>query len=126
MNYNFYAAQIGLGNLPADFDQWDMAGMGGWTLAHCAANRRRNRLPVTFDQWGLTDDSGLSVLKYLLSNKADYISAALVGWAEKKPLCREDVDWEVFKKELPEIYQKYTVDEAFDDEVNAVQQVHLL
>jgi hypothetical protein len=45
-------------------------------------------------------------------------------WRKERPLCRIDVDWMVFKIELPEIYSKYAVSEALDDVI--VQEACLL
>ena len=46
-------------NLPADFDQWDLATPSGWTVAHEAA--QWGCLPDGFDQWALVDDRGRTV-----------------------------------------------------------------
>jgi hypothetical protein len=46
-------------NLPASFDQWQLATQDGWTVAHEAA--RRGCLPADFDQWDLTDTYGTKV-----------------------------------------------------------------
>jgi hypothetical protein len=99
------------GNLPADFDQWGIANKDGYTVAHEAAHY--GRLPVSFSQWSLNDSRGLTVLGQLLiaakSNK--FVSR----WREERPLCKTDADWIVFKKELPEIYQKYTINGYMPD-----------
>jgi hypothetical protein len=99
------------GWLPADFDQWGLTDDDGWTVAHEAAHY--GRLPVSFSQWSLNDSRGLTVLGQLLiaakSNK--FVSR----WREERPLCKTDADWIVFKKELPEIYQKYTINGYMPD-----------
>ena len=48
------------GQLPTDFDQWQIADKEGWTIAHEAAYF--DHLPLDFDQWDLMDDHfGLTV-----------------------------------------------------------------
>lgn len=47
------------GKLPSDFNQWDLKGPEGISIAHIAA--ASNTLPPNFSQWNLETDSGLSV-----------------------------------------------------------------
>jgi hypothetical protein len=102
------------GHLPADFNQWTLADKNGRTVAHVAARFRH--LPDNFDQWGLSNDKGRTVLECLLpfSVSADP-DPHMSRWGKERPLCKTDADWEIFKKELPEIYQKYTVSECMLD-----------
>jgi hypothetical protein len=48
------------GTLPKDFDRWEIAYNGGWTVAHEAA-RLRN-LPEDFKRWNLIDNRGRTVM----------------------------------------------------------------
>jgi hypothetical protein len=102
------------GMLPSDFDQWELADKTGCTVAHLAATY--GSLPADFDRWGLADNDGVSVLGQLMRPRDAYFWINFMEeWKVEKPLCRAEGDWEVFKKELPEIYRKYAVDESFDD-----------
>ena len=47
------------GNLPQNFDRWDLKDEWGISVAHVAA--KHGHLPPDFDQWGLKDGFGLSV-----------------------------------------------------------------
>jgi hypothetical protein len=94
------------GCLPIDFIQWDPTDDEfGWTVGHTAATD--GHLPADFDQWGLADNDGLTILSQLLL--FPHLDKHLSRWERERPLCRADADWDVFKKELPEIYTKYTV-----------------
>jgi hypothetical protein len=101
------------GHLPADFNQWTLADNDGWTVAHTAATY--GHLPADFNQWGLVNNDGLTVLRQLLlsSAKSDKYTAR---WEKEGPLCKTDADWEVFKIELPEIYQKYSISGCMPDD----------
>jgi hypothetical protein len=79
-----------------------LADESGWTVAHSAADE--GLLPEDFDQWGLTDKGGVSVLSCLLHTLGE-----LARWDTSRPLCKTAADWEVFKKELPEVYSKYSI-----------------
>jgi hypothetical protein len=59
--YDEYEKLAKVGMLPADFDQWQLADMQGWTVAHIAALYRH--LPDNFKQWGLAsaDNDGWTV-----------------------------------------------------------------
>jgi hypothetical protein len=70
-------------------------------------------LPEDFDQWGLTDENGKTVLSYISSGIQ--LDEYVTRWEKKRPLCKTDADWEVFKQELPEIYQKYTISDCMLD-----------
>jgi hypothetical protein len=107
--------------LPADFDQWELVSETGWTVGHEAA--RHEHLPEDFNQWGLPNKKNESILKCTLL-RASCIKFT-EKWETEKPLCKTSADWEVFKKELPEIYQKYTVVELLDD-VDATSEMPLL
>jgi hypothetical protein len=97
--------------LPETFNQWTLANKDGWAVAHVAA--QWGHLPKNFDQWGLINNAGMTVLSclFLSDQSGEYISR----WRKERPLCRESADWEVFKKELPEIYRKYAVNECMFD-----------
>jgi hypothetical protein len=102
------------GSLPDKFDQWDMVDNDGRPVAHIAAEY--GHLLVGFNQWGLSDKSGTSVLGYLcFCGQSDKYAAR---WWKERPLCRTDTDWEVFKKELSEIYQKYAISDHMLDADN--------
>jgi hypothetical protein len=111
------------GYLPEGFDQWGMADSTGWAVAHTAAYHEL--LPVNFSQWGLVDNDGMMTVlrRLLLGGQSDeYLSR----WEKGKPLCKADTDWEVFKTELPEIYQKYSISECMldvDNDQEALQEV---
>jgi hypothetical protein len=110
------------GHLPDNFDQWDMADKDGATVAHSCA--RWGHLPAGFDQWGLANNDGLTVLCQLLlstTRQDKYVTR----WEKKGPLCKTDIAWNAFKTALPEIYQKYTVVELFDD-IDTAHEVHLI
>jgi hypothetical protein len=137
------------GHLPADFDQWGLANGNGWTVAHSTARwshlpahfgqwdltdrdgqavahvaARHGFLPVSFSQWSLVDNGGLTVLGQLLSN-ITRLDKYVARWEKERPLCKTDVDWMVFKKELPEIYQKYSISECMldtDNDQEALQE----
>jgi hypothetical protein len=112
------------GYLPADFSQWSMADNKGFTVAHHAAIL--GDLPVNFNQWGLVTKENESVLRSLLSRK--YCIKFMEKWMTEKPLCRTIGDWEVFKAELPEIYQKYTISDHMlnaDNDHGALQRAFL-
>jgi hypothetical protein len=94
------------GYLPDDFDQWELLNINGWTVAHVAAAYKH--LPANFSRWGLVSNDGQTVLSYFL------LASPETRW-ERKPLCKTDADWEVFKRELPEIHQKYTIGECMLD-----------
>jgi hypothetical protein len=47
------------GTLPPDFDQWELAGENGWTVAHSAAEY--GHLPKAFDRWNLAVCNGWTV-----------------------------------------------------------------
>jgi hypothetical protein len=102
------------GHLPAHFSQWGLMDEDGRTVVHVAVIWKH--LPVDFDQWSLTNNRGLTVLAQLLigAQSDEYVAR----WEKEKPLCKTDADWEVFKKELPEIYQKYSISECMLDADN--------
>jgi hypothetical protein len=100
------------GLLPAGFEQWSLAGKEGWTVAHVAA--MNDILPADFDQWGLADDKERTVLRQLLLSSTR-LDKYVARWGKEKPLCKTEVDWRIFKKELPEIYQKYSISECMLD-----------
>jgi len=47
------------GHLPPDFDRWDLADNDGYTVAHVAAES--GHLPSGFDRWDLADKRGRTV-----------------------------------------------------------------
>jgi hypothetical protein len=106
------------GDLPVNFDQWELVTHGGWTVAHEAT--QWDHLPDHFDRWGLTDDNGLSVLGYFLMSQTSHTDPSvefkfMSKWSAEKPLCKTEADWDVFRTELPEIYRKYAIIGIFDD-----------
>jgi hypothetical protein len=105
--YYDYVEQTISGTLPPNFNQWQLATKRGWTVAHVAA--KYGHLPADFDQWGLVDNGGLTVLRLLLLSIAESSDKHTTRWGKERPLCKTSEDWEVFKKELPEIYMKYTI-----------------
>jgi hypothetical protein len=119
------------GYLPVDFNQWALADKEGWTVAHEAAEC--GHLPVDFDQWGLADNKERPVLRALLfiPKAVNHVVSAksdkhMSRWGKERPLCKTDADWEVFKTELPEIYQKYSISECMldvDNDQEALQGV---
>jgi hypothetical protein len=104
------------GHLPVEFNMWDMSNNGGWTVAHAAVTAGIGLLPEDFNQWGLANNEGLTVLRHFLLNNCSEQHEAM--WEKERPLCRTDADWEVFKKELPEIYQKYAISDHMLDADN--------
>jgi hypothetical protein len=105
------------GNLPVlgpDSDLWVLADKNGWTVAHAAAGQ--GLLPEDFDQWGLTDNGGMTVLSCL--SLSAHLDMYMPRWEKEEPLWKADVDWSVFKKELPEIYQKYAINGYMPDADN--------
>jgi hypothetical protein len=133
------------GHLPADFDQWSLAKNDGWTVAHAAAKHghlpvnfndwaladnmgctvahaaARKFLPPTFNQWAMTERTmGWTVLRHLLMFGRDSKCYAefLAKWDKEKPACESEIDWDVFKNELPEIYTKRTIALSMKSEVS--------
>jgi hypothetical protein len=101
---------------PVGFSMWDMSNNAGWTVAHVVVSAQEVLLPEDFDQWGLTDENGKTVLSCISFGIQldEYVSR----WVKEMPLCRTSADWEVFKKELPEIYQKYAISDHMIDADN--------
>jgi hypothetical protein len=105
-------------HLPAGFKQWDLADEDGKTVAHVEA--RYGRLPANFSQWSIADLEEKTVLRTVCdcwddSRSVAYMEKIMKRWEKERPLCKTDADWEVFKKELPEIYHKYAVNEVMPD-----------
>jgi hypothetical protein len=99
------------GWLPADFDRWELADEDGWTVAHQAAHCRH--IPDNFNRWGLVDNNGLTVLGHILSSTQS--DKYLSRWEKEVPLCKTKMDWEAFKKELPEVHMRFSVAEQLSD-----------
>jgi ankyrin repeat protein len=113
------------GGLPEEFKQYWMADVSGTTVAHIAA--MNGHLPENFSRWNMAGARGGTVLRSLLrhggkvgTHKASlgYLERIKERWDREKPLCETDADWEVFKKELPEVYYKYTIDETMGTSCN--------
>jgi hypothetical protein len=115
------------GHLPVGFNMWDMSNNGGWTVAHAAVtagigscpvivSAQEVLLPENFDRWGLTDGNDKTVLSCISSGIQ--LDEYVTRWEKERPLCKTDADWEVFKKELPEIYQKYAISDHMLDADN--------
>jgi hypothetical protein len=119
LSYDVAYALVVSGELPTKFKQWEMASNTGWTIAHGGA--MYGHLPVDFSQWSMADLGGRTVLRTVCdwqdgcSRNVDYMENSMNRWNKEKPLCKTDADWEVFKKELPEIYHKYAVNEVMPD-----------
>jgi hypothetical protein len=146
--YDKYSKQAMAGTLPHSFKGWDLADAHGWTIAHVAADYshlpadfnqwhlannygdtvahvivERFSLPDSFDQWGMADNEGLTVLRHFLLN--NYSERHEAMWEQSRPLYRAKEDWDVFKAELPGIYQKYTIGGCMQD-VDNEQRISLL
>jgi hypothetical protein len=116
-------------SLPESFSQWGLPTEEGWTVAHEAAVW--GRLPDNFSQWGRMDSQETTVLRTVRKCKdgllsISYLRRIMERWDKEKPLCRTDADWEVFKKELPEIYYKYAVKKSIPDVCDEVAHGALL
>jgi hypothetical protein len=101
-----YAAMYG--RLPEDFDLWDIANNEGWTVAHEAA--MRGNLPLHFDRWSIKDFYGKTVLSVAVENDSRFSDL----WKQESPLCHSNEDMIAFKKELPEIYMAYWINNSMD------------
>jgi hypothetical protein len=139
--YAVYAGLAKEGALPADFNQWDLVGNDGWTIAHESAMRgtipasfsywgalggvrgwtvahiaaNHQNLPDDFNQWSIADKDGLTVLGHILRDLHTQSDKYMTRWEKERPLCRTEADWDTFKTELPDVYQKYSISEYMLD-----------
>jgi hypothetical protein len=110
-------------SLPDTFTGWELSDHLGRTVASIAVYN--GELTDNFDRWGIVGSDGITVLSRFLSLSRPLSfypyrrDKFIERWYEEKPLCKTEADWEVFKIELPEIYQKYTVSECMLDVDNA-------